>query len=238
MFPDVSVDDFIYSERGYIGRSYEYEKPNTKPLKDGDCDIRLTKSVGYYKDYEDIDLLIYKPYIDNATGILGEIIGKIKTLDDFYKVCGYTFTNVDILKMAYPWQNAYSFHCIVLFNKGGLFLSPDINLMVWSKNPEYLKYIHTYTPDYIVMGYEEKVDIMPNCQWIDISLFYDCPEGVDKYNYLSYELSHIHIRTEKYSQYTKRCPNPANRFNTVAVIVVAVISVIIMITLIIKRNPE
>lgn len=89
------------------------------------------------------------------------------------------------------------------------------------------------------MGYEEKVDIMPNCQWIDISLFYDCPEGVDKYNYLSYELSHIHIRTEKYSQYTKKMSeSPQTGFNTVAVIVVAVISVIIMITLIIKRNPE
>lgn len=173
MFPDVSIDDFIYREKYGL-----YEKPNTNPPQLGYCDIELSHTV-YSDGNENTILQFYNPYIDNAIGPLGEIIGKIRTLDDFYKTCGYTFTNEDIVKMTIPVprhsKNVYNY--IVLFNEGGQYRYYEENYMTWAEGADHLKYIHTGSPDYYISVEclppvkNKKVKLNLNCGFIFINNF-------------------------------------------------------------------
>ena len=205
MFTDLSIDDFIYYEySSETGQSFDYLKPNTDPPNISSYDIRLYGS----SSYTCLDFI--SPYIDNTTGLLGEIIGKIRTLDGFYKMCGYNFTNDEIVKMAIPVPrlSKYVYNHIILFNEGGRYKYSDENHMEWDEGTKHLKYIHTIAPNNIIMGYEEKFDIIPNCQRIEIYLAYSQPVGVDEFECLLYELSYVYIKAEKILNI---CPESANR---------------------------
>jgi hypothetical protein len=149
MFPDVSIDDFIYiyiESPGYLRSSFHYEKPNTDPPELGCYDIMLFKLKG---EYEDTYLQINKAYIDNAIGLLGDIVGKIRRLGDFYKTCGYTFTNEEIVDWYHKHLRSFDrTNYIVLFNEGGrykYFEDSDETRMDWAEGAESLKFIHTFS---------------------------------------------------------------------------------------------